>query len=517
MYNEKIGLIDIGSNTIRLVVYAIDHRFNITELQNIKTPARLSQYLERSKKSVVMSQTGIDLLIEVLQSFKIVADKAGVDKLFPVATAAIRQSDNRDDILAQVKKQVGIEITILSEKQEATFGQYAILHSVDVPDGITIDIGGGSCEVTLFKNQKMVQFHSFPFGNVTLKEQFFKNKKHNDASAVDAVRKYIREQFKSLPWLKKAKLPIVAMSGSARNIAYVHQRLNEYPIAGIQGYHMTEASLNQTLDLFMATDLEDMGNIDGLSNDRVDIIIPANIVFLELLNTVKAPIFILSNQGLREGLVLTYINEHYHSPIDARNNKLRTVQQVADKMNILPEGSILRVNYAIKLYQALSEADVIRYDEQLKNELEFASYLYRFGSMISSEADSQHTFYIISNMDLLGFSHHDRLRLALLSSFKSKSMMMRYLRYFPDWLTEDEIKELLILGGIIKVSDALNDSQTQPIKDLNFIKKSKNKYQLVIYHTAPVVAEAYRTNRHLKHLSRVLDGNLELKFVELES
>lgn len=167
MYNEKIGLIDIGSNTIRLVVYAIDHRFNITELQNIKTPARLSQYLERSKKSVVMSQTGIDLLIEVLQSFKIVADKAGVDKLFPVATAAIRQSDNRDDILAQVKKQVGIEITILSEKQEATFGQYAILHSVDVPDGITIDIGGGSCEVTLFKNQKMLQFHSFPFGNVT--------------------------------------------------------------------------------------------------------------------------------------------------------------------------------------------------------------------------------------------------------------------------------------------------------------------------------------------------------------
>lgn len=517
MYNEKIGLIDIGSNTVRLVVYAIDHRFNIIELQNIKTPARLSQYLEKTKKSVIMNQAGIDLLIEVLKSFKDVAEKAGVDKLSPVATAAIRQSDNRNDILAQVKEQVGIELTILSEEQEATFGQYAILHSIDAPDGITIDIGGGSCEVTLFKNKEMVQFHSFPFGTVTLKEQFFKNKNHNDAGAIEAVRKYIHDQFKTLPWLKKAKLPIIAMSGSARNIAYVHQRLIEYPIAGIQGYHMTEANLKQTLDLFASTNLNDMGNIDGLSNDRVDIIIPANIVFLELLTTVKAPIFILSTHGLREGFILKHINEQYHSPIDAQHIKVRTVQQIADKMNVLPEGSILRVDYAIKLYQELSEAGVIRYSDALKNELEFASYLYRFGSLISSEADSQHTFYIISNMDLAGFSHHDRLRLALLSSFKSKSVMMQYLREFQNWLTEDEINELLILGGIIKVSDSLNDSQTQPIKDLNFIKKSKNKYELEIYHTAPVIAEAYRTSRHLKHLSRVLDGDLELKFIEIEA
>ena len=89
---ERIGLVDIGSNTIRLVIFEFDTKTGLNEILNIKTPARLSQYLTDDLK---MNQDGIDVLTTTLHSFKSVANKFEVNELHPVATAAIRQSTNQ--------------------------------------------------------------------------------------------------------------------------------------------------------------------------------------------------------------------------------------------------------------------------------------------------------------------------------------------------------------------------------------------------------------------------------------
>ena len=181
MLLERIGLIDIGSNTIRLVIFEIDEHFTMFQVQNIKTPARLFQYLDKKKK---MSQAGIDVLIKVLKSFKSVADQYQVSALMPVATAAIRQSTNRDDIIKQVRKATKIEMMLLPEEKEAFYGNYAVLHTTQFLNGVTIDIGGGSTEVTYYENKELQQYHSFPFGVVTLKQMFFDGKEHNDPKAI---------------------------------------------------------------------------------------------------------------------------------------------------------------------------------------------------------------------------------------------------------------------------------------------------------------------------------------------
>ena len=97
---ERIGLVDIGSNTIRLVIFNFNKESGINELLNIKTPARLSQYLTKDNK---MSKEGIKVLIDALHSFKSVSDKFNVTELHPIATAAIRQSKNNDEIVLILK------------------------------------------------------------------------------------------------------------------------------------------------------------------------------------------------------------------------------------------------------------------------------------------------------------------------------------------------------------------------------------------------------------------------------
>lgn len=514
MYKEKLAVIDIGSNTVRLVIFGINDRFHMTELINIKTPARLSQHLEMIDDEAVMNQAGIDKLVETLVSFKQVTDDHQVDKIIPIATAAIRQSSNQSDILAKVETHTGWKIEVVSEKGEATLGQYAIMHSTSLRDAITIDIGGGSCEITWFEDKKMKEFHSFPFGNVSLKKQFFSGKDHNDPEAMEALSKYVSKQFKQFDWIKKAKLPIVAIGGSARNMTLVHQRAVQYPIAGVHGYHLLKENLEMTLELFADTPLNKMDDIDGLSSDRIDIIIPANLVFIELMNAVKAPNVVISTSGLREGIALMYINQTYHTPIDTELVKARSINHVIDTFPINPRGAQLRVDFSLSLYQQLCNLGLLEYDYARQELIEFSAYLYLFGGFISNEAESQHTFYILSNMNLFGFSHNNRLRLALLSSYRNRSLYNQYLDDFPGWFSEDTAIELQKLGGVIKFSQSLNDSQTAPINKLILERLEDGDYRLTIYHHGPIIAEQYRAERHSKHLERALDGELTLHYVD---
>src|SRR5699024_3735488 len=124
--------------------------------------------------------------------------------------------------LEQVKEGTGLEINLVSEEDEASYGQYAITHSTVVNDAITIDIGGGSCEITYYEDKNMVQYHSFPFGAVSLSKQFFQDKDHNDPNAIEAVQEYVRKQFKQFDWIKKAKLPIVAIDRKSTRLNSSH-------------------------------------------------------------------------------------------------------------------------------------------------------------------------------------------------------------------------------------------------------------------------------------------------------
>ena len=516
MYKEVVGVIDIGSNTIRLVIFGLDEQYNYIEIQNIKTPARLSQYLitDKDGENPQMSQDGIDKLIETLISFRAVAESFNVAQILPMATAAVRQSVNKASILEQVKEATGLDINLVSEEEEASYGQYAITHSTVVNDAITIDIGGGSCEITYYEDKNMVQYHSFPFGAVSLSKQFFQDKDHNDPNAIEAVQEYVRKQFKRFDWIKKAKLPIVAIGGSARNIANVHQRLVDYQMAGVHGYSMDEDDIEETLNLFISTDIGDMTDIEGLSADRKDLIIPANIVFLELFKVVKAKTFQLSSQGLREGIILKYINQTYNSPLDNQLIRVRSIRQVVRDFPINTVGSQIIVDIIISLYQQLCNLGLLTYSYETQEEIEFAAYIYRFGGFISPEADSQHTFYLLSNMNLMGFSHPKRLRLALLASYRNRSLFKQYLTNYENWLTDDEISDLEVLGGVLKFSSALNDSKTGPIEDLKLYRTKDNNYKLDIYHSAPVIAEKYRSMRHAKHFERALDGDLEIEFIQ---
>lgn len=507
---ERIGLIDIGSNTIRLVIFGFDKATGLNEILNIKTPARLSQYLTKDND---MNDEGIQVLTEALSSFNKVATKFKVDELHPIATAAIRQSNNQKDIIKKVKKDTGVEIKIVPEEDEAFYGYYAITHTTDIEDGVSVDIGGGSTEVTLFKDKQLKEAHSFPFGVVSLKRQFFGDKDHNDKSAIKGMEKFLSEQFDQLDWLKDQKVALVGVGGSARNVARIHQSEHSYPIGGVHNYTMSDKDIEEVFDLIRKSSRDELTNLDGLSRDRVDIILPSVSVFKTLYKKIDATQFTFSRKGIREGYIMNAIRQRYPEEFSKENVRKDALRQLANEYHIEEGSANRRLKLAESLLTQLLNHSDLKVNDNDKELFVEGAYLYYLGSFIDSDSSSPHTYYLIANSMINGFSHKDRVKLALLASFKNKSLLKFYCKE-TEWFNSKETDTIQALGGIIKFVNALNISHTSFVEEVELKPKKDDKYELFVFYKGEPIAEEYQANRQKKHIEKILDGKVTIAFTK---
>lgn len=505
---KQIGLIDIGSNTVRLVLFTYTNETGLKELQNIKTPARLARFLDEDN---VMSEEGIQSLMLTLTSYKDIAEKYGVDELYPVATAAIRQSVNVDEIIKRIKDEINLDVRVITGDEEAYFGYHAAVHTLSNRDGVTIDIGGGSTELTFFEENELVFSVSLPFGVVTLKELFFKDKKHSDKQAIKETKAFVKEHFDSVRWLSKRQVPIIAIGGSARNVARIHQSMTEYPIAGVHGYSMDKDALDDVYKVLTEADESELDDIDGLSKDRSDIILPSVIVFKALYEKVGAEEFKFSRKGLREGMAMSIISKDAPEAFSKYKVYEDALKELANDFNISPQASKKRSEIAETIYYEMERLELIDISKHDKHLMKNAAKVFYLGEFIDRDATSQHTYYLIANSNINGITHRDRVRLALMASYKNKTLLKFYAKE-TGWFDDDDLDVLQILGGILKFSDALNISNTGIVKDLYF--EEDDGYVLnVIYHGDPI-AEKYQANRQKKHVEKTINKKLTINFIE---
>jgi exopolyphosphatase/guanosine-5'-triphosphate,3'-diphosphate pyrophosphatase len=300
MGKAKWAVIEIGSNTIRLVIYEKNTSGYYKEAENIKNTARLRRYLTDDQ---ILLPKGRKVLVQVLKGFQEIIKFHHVQDVHCVATATIRQSKNQQEIIAYVKKETSFDIRILTEKEEAYYGFYAVSHSTPIETGITIDIGGGSTEITYFEKRKLKHYHSFPFGVLSLKELFVQNDQQSEKERTDMAA-FIIQSLEQLPWLKNRQVPIIAIGGSASNIAQIDQNLKKNPIAGIHQYMMSPLDLFQIQGDLEKLTLKELEKVEGLSKDRADIIVPALEVFVQLCQYCQTNTFMFSKKGLRDGISL---------------------------------------------------------------------------------------------------------------------------------------------------------------------------------------------------------------------
>ncbi|MGG0656828.1 Ppx/GppA family phosphatase [Rummeliibacillus pycnus] len=506
----KTAIIDIGSNTVRLVLYKYDLKRGMKEIENIKVVARLRNYILPNGK---LSEQGIQILQTILGTFRDMLHDYDITDVLATATAAIRQATNGPEILDKLKKEIGIEIKLLSEEQEAFYGYFAVIHTIATPSAITIDMGGGSTEITYYHNKELIQSHSFPFGSVSLKQQFMQSNTLTDEER-QKIYEFAKEQFLTLSWLTGLKLPVIGIGGSARNMAKMDQRKKNYPISGIHQYKMTNDDFDEIRSEISSLSFEELKQLDGLSSDRADIIAPVLEVFQALMDVVESPIFQFSRKGLREGLVIEKILKENPNAFDKYHVFESNVNFLAQEFGKSEEHNEYFVKLCEKAYQEFCKYDALQYSEADLAMMLQAAKLFYLGEYIEADAASQHTFYLLSNRSIDGLGHKDRVRLALLASYKNKDVFKRYVEPFIEWFSKEELKRIQGIGALLKFVYALDASKRKIVENL---KLSQNGQEVIvhIYTKGNALAEKYKINRQKKHIDRLFTGNVSLDFIQL--
>lgn len=507
MERLKTAIIDIGSNTIRLVVYEYNNLEGLRELGNFKTVARLRTYIQPNGD---MSEQGIQLLVDTLTSFKKIIDDFNVVDIKVTATAAIRQAKNNRMIIHHIEKETGLLIELITEEEEAYFGFLAVAHSMDTPSAVTIDIGGGSTEITLFKNKKLQKAFSFPFGTVSLKQKFVSGDIINGDER-KLLRQFVKEQFEQLNWIQQIGLPVIGIGGSARNVAQIHQQFINYPISGVHQYELKFDELASLSSYIENMSFEQLKQLDGLSSDRADIIGIALEVFQVLLFVVNAPAFQISKKGLREGIMINRVLQNDPTAYDKHQVYEQNAKRLIHRYGRSEQEYQFLQRMTELFYKECCRLSLLTYHDEHLQLLKKAAQVYAIGDYIEQDSSNQHTFYLLANQSIAGLNHIDRVKLALMASYKNKDYFRRFASPFSSWLSREELKILKDYGAILKFIYSLNITKRNIVQSIELKKMDDTIHVMILANRYPMT-EIYQSDKQKKHIERVFKKPVKIHF-----
>ena len=288
----KYGIIDIGSNTIRLNLYLVDEDKNIISLANKKYVAGIASYVNKG----YLTKKGADKIVGILIKLDRLCETFGIEKVYPFATASIRNIKNKDEVLEYVSKNAGMNIDLVSGEEEAMLGYLGVKQDYDITNGYIIDIGGGSTEVTLMEDGEIKYSNSIPIGSLSLQKAYCEKiiPNHAEAKKMSKEVKKILKKY-SIP---KVKDPMAyGIGGTIRVCGNVSMEVFDLP---------SPMELDtELLDLLYKKIIDEKKNVLTkvlqINPARIHTITPGMIILKELLDYLNIKTIYISRKGAREG------------------------------------------------------------------------------------------------------------------------------------------------------------------------------------------------------------------------
>lgn len=291
MPDKPVAIIDIGSNSVRLVVYSGPSRIP-SIIFNEKVMAGLGRGVSRAGE---LSEGAQERALAALRRFRILTRQMEVGRTRVVATAAVRDASNGAEFLKKVRA-VGFRPEILSGEQEGVMAGQGVLSSIPDADGIVGDLGGGSLELVDVADGKIVHSASLPFGVLRLGAILAKGE--------GALRKKVTKALEAAGFGGRGKQrPFYMVGGSWRALARLDMLLSDYPLPIIHDYRMKPGRLPELQKAVVQLDKGNLKNLSSLSVSRMPSLPQANLLLNILVGELKPSDLVVSSFGIREGLL----------------------------------------------------------------------------------------------------------------------------------------------------------------------------------------------------------------------
>lgn len=536
MYPKRIAAIDLGTNSFHLVIVElkdIDSVKSIEEIERIGTFEVLYRQKEivrinvgNNEETDNLTVEGIERAIKVLKKFKEKIDEFGAST-HAIATSAIREASNRDEFLSYVKEHLGIEIKVVSGYEEARLIYLGVLQGLNIYNKqiLLIDIGGGSTEVMVGKNGKVLYAASFKLGAVRLTQKFFEGGRTFNKEQKEKCEKYIKDVISSNlnPIHDIGYEQIIGTSGEIQSITRLLYS-SENNSTEFRTFHNVDFTFEQfqkiSKNILKCTTLDEIKSIKGLDEKRAEIIIPGTLILKVLMELLQIDRITASSFALREGIIIDAIEKRFLRDLDfdlnynqeefIRDEKFKSVLELARWYNVdLKHANQVR-KISIRLFDELK--DFHKLDEEHLKLLEYAALLHDIGYFISPQKHHKYSYYIIKNSSLVGFDDQEIEIIANIARYHRKALPDDKHQNFKD-LNDDNKRTVKILSAILRFSDGLEKTHNALISDIKILPNGEiNNFTMILrYLTFPPVDELKAAEKRKKVLEDLFNIRINLR------
>ncbi len=443
---KKIGIIDIGSNSIRLVIFRVTPAKNFYVIEDVKESVRLGEGLNQTGK---LKPKKIELAYNTLKIFKGICDRNETDEILTFATAAVRNASNSSKLINTLEKDLQMKIRIFSGEEEAYYSLLGAVNSLDIEEGLLIDMGGASTELVWFKNREVYRWTSLNFGSVTLAHITRVKEKLSEASE-QKLRDYIRGEYEKLSWLREVgDVPLVGVGGTIRNMAKVHSIMCEYPLNILHDYSLKVGDVNEIFDIVKKKNYASKLELPGLSKSRADIFTGALCAVVELLEFTSIEKVVISGAGIREGVLYEKLNEYGKHVDDVFETSLFDVMEHFSLSN---ENGERVYNLFTNIFESMKPLQgIIEVEDKV---IKMSSYLGKVGMNINYYDHPIHSFYMIINSGIKGIKHRKLLTAALIVSQQDRFNDLA--KDYSAILSKSDIRVIEKLSVMLRISKIFN-------------------------------------------------------------
>lgn len=455
-----LAAIDVGTNSIHMVVVQVRPDLPaFTIIAREKTTVRLG---DTTDGTGLLSEPAKQRALKALRQCCATAERLGAEQILAVATSAVREAKNGREFLEEVKATLGLEIDLISGPEEARRIYLGVLSGMafDGKPHIIVDIGGGSTELILGSGMEPQSLTSTKIGAVRLTAEFVTTDPIS-ADEVHYLQAYIRGMLeRPTDELRSHTTPatppqLIATSGTAEAIATLitHQKQGIEP-ERLSGCSITLSELQHLLNHLRRLNYEQRALLPGLNERRAEIIVAGALILQETMLLLGLNQFTVCERALREGLIVDWMLTHgliedrlrYQSSV-----RQRSVLNAAQKFQVnLPYGQRI-ATFALSLFDQL-QGVLHAFDEEARDLLWAAAVLHNCGHHISHDAHHKHSYYLIRNAGLLGYTETQIETIANLARYhrksgpKKKHDNYRKLTSKPHRLIVDQLHPLLRLA-----------------------------------------------------------------------
>lgn len=469
----RLAVIDVGSNSIRLLAVELRDERSWTSLVEERAMTRLAQGLSANG---ALCTEAIARSIEAIGRFKALAEKSGCETR-AFATAAVRDASNRNDFVSLVKDRTGLDLEIVSARDEGTLTYQSVARVIDLSHGTgaVVDIGGGSLEVVLSRDGVITRNTSMKLGAVRVTEAF------GGADAVSGPR--FKEMRRSVAReiarrVERQDVPPSVMVGCGGTFTTLLTLaaatrgvlIDRNSPAILSLGPVTRSQIKSLLTTLCGMTLEERLRVPGLPSDRADIVIAGLATIERLMKHVGASQIHVHPGGFREGLLLRMVRERVRvreaEQCGTESDRMIAVRAFAAKCHYETEHSEHVAALALQLFdQFRSESSLIKGLGSLPRErelLEAAAVLHDIGIGVSYKGHHKHSREMIRHADLPGFSFRETEIIAQVARYHRRSAPKDRHGDFKS-LSEADQSAVRRLAGILRVADGLDRSHSQHV------------------------------------------------------